>query len=159
MRFWGFSAGGEKGVPSPFLSVPAPYATRPLIVTFVFQAGLRGNPLPGHLGCPRGSLCTQDPNVSCVVRQMSSRFPLFVRMCAFMFSRELCVRCCNQDMTIYSCLFVSLSASQTAGSSGSFFVSPGPNMSLAECLLKQLGFKIQTRFPGLHQNEKPLCIK
>lgn len=92
VRFWGLSAGGEKGVPSPFLSGPAPYATRPLIVTFVFQAGLRGNPLPGHPGCPRGSLClhTGPKCLLCCEADVLMVSSVCVRVCVYVFQRALC---------------------------------------------------------------------
>lgn len=141
--FWGFSVGGEKGspaCPSQFL----PCKSLGLCLWLLAFGRSWGAALcPGDwavLGVP---LC-MDPNVSCVVRQF---FYYFLCLCGHVHIcyPELCVACRHQHVNIYSCLFESLPTSLTASSPGSFFVSPGPDMRLAECLLKQPGFEIQSQ--------------
>lgn len=141
--FWGFSVGGEKGSPAcPSKFLPC----KPLgLCLWLLAFGQSwGCPLPRWLGCPRGPFMHGHKCLLCC-EAIFLPFPLFVCPCAYMLPRELCVGCHYQHVNIYSGLFESLPTSLTASSPGSFFVSPGPDMRLAECLLKQPGFEIQSQ--------------
>ena len=139
----GLQCWGEKGPQlAPLSSCPVSCWT--FDCDFWLWGGAEGLPSAWGLGCPRGPF-VHGPKCLLCCEAIFLWFSLFVCPCAYIFPRELCVGCRHQHVNIYSCLFESLPTSLIASSPGSFFVSPGPDTRLAECLLKQPGFEIQSQ--------------